>query len=83
MPRSLEVGVGRPRAGGREGKGCSSGRTCTGPASVGGVGVPGGQAAAGVGALEVDALGGRRAVVLQAVRTLVPICREDSEGRSW
>lgn len=51
------------------------GRTGAGPACSGGVGVPGGQAAAGVGALQVDALGGRGAVMLGFVGTLVPICR--------
>lgn len=51
------------------------GRTGAGPACSGGVGVPGGQAAAGVGALQVDALGGRGAVMLRLVGTLVPICR--------
>lgn len=51
------------------------GRTGAGPACSGGVGVPGGQAAAGVGALQVDALGGRGAVMLRFVGTLVPICR--------
>lgn len=51
------------------------GRTGAGPACSGGLGVPGGQAAAGVGALQVDALGGRGAVMLRLVGTLVPICR--------
>lgn len=51
------------------------GRTGAGPACSGGVGVPGGQAAAGVGALQVDALGGPGAVMLGFVGTLVPICR--------
>ena len=52
-------------------------RTVADPAGSGGVGIPGCPAAAGVGALEVDALGCRRAVVLQAVCTLVPVCRQE------
>lgn len=51
------------------------GLTLAGPACAGGVGVPGRPAPTGVGALEVDALGSRGAVVPQAVCTLVPICR--------
>lgn len=62
------------------GKGWGGGLTHAGPASSGRVGVRGRQAAAGVGALEVDALGGRRAVVLQAVRTLVPVCGRERDG---
>ena len=49
-------------------------RTVADPARSGGVGIPGCPAAAGVGALEVDALGRRRTVVLQAVCALVPVC---------
>lgn len=67
-PQVLREGA-QPRAGG-----LGTGHTITGPARSGGVGIPGRPAPAGVRALEVDALGGRRAVVLQAVCALVPVC---------
>lgn len=71
-----------PREKARPGVGVGEGgRTFTGPARSGGVGVPGRPAPAGVGALKVDALGGRRAVVLQAVGALVPICRVGETGQ--
>lgn len=50
--------------------------TLADPARPGGVGVPGCEALACVGALQVDAAGGWVAVVLRAVCALVPVCGE-------
>lgn len=75
VPTEPEKSTAHP--GSLQGWGC----TCTGPACSGGVGVPGRQAPAGVGALQVDALGGWGAVVLPAVCTLIPICRAGDAGQ--
>jgi hypothetical protein len=53
--------------------------TLADPASPGGAGIPGCEALARVGALQVDAACARVAVMLRAVCTLIPVCGKRRE----